>query len=495
MEKNEKYGVKKRLLSILTDADDAGGKRDRSYLIWCALLPFSLMLVVYALLRVFPFGDNSVLVLDLNSQYVGFYEALRAFVYGDGSLLYSFARSLGGEMMGIYAYYIASPLSYIVALFPREAMTEALLFIFLLKTGLCGLTFGYYVDTKKYARPIETVIFSSLYALCSFSVVMQNNSMWMDALFLLPLLTLGIERVIKHRRFVLYVLSLSLALLSNFYIGYMLCIYTLIYFFYYSFAYTRHSENNPLKEKKQYLRSLLRMGLYSAVAVGMSAVIVLSVMYSLSFGKNTFTDPDFTPYLQFNPIAFFSKLLPAVYDTVDPKGLPFIYCGTLTVVLVPLYFLNRRFARSERIASGALLSIFYLSMAINSLDMLWHGGQAPNWLNYRYGFILCFLLLVLASRALARLKDVSKRQLVSVGVVLLLLISLVYAMGYDFFPWWMALLAALFVVGCILLLLSILHYGNKMRPILTSLLCLLLLVEVTYSGCYQLKSFYSATIQ
>ena len=492
MEKNEKVSIKTRLLSVLGNAENTGGKRDRSYLVWCALIPFSLMLILYALLRVFPFGDNSVLVLDLNGQYVGFYEALRAFVYGDGSLLYSFARSLGGEMMGIYAYYIASPLSYIVALFPRKAMTEALLFIFLLKTGLCGLTFGYYLDTKKYARPLETVIFSSLYALCSFSVVMQNNSMWMDALFLLPLLTLGIERVIKYRRFWLYVFSLALALLSNFYIGYMLCIYTVLYFFFYSFAYTRSRENNPLREKGQYLRSLLRMAVYSAVAVGISAVIVLSVIYSLSFGKNTFTDPNFTPYLQFDPIAFFSKLLPGVYDTVDPEGLPFIYCGSLTVLLVPLYFLNRRFSRSERISSGVLLGVFYLSMAINSIDMLWHGGQAPNWLNYRYSFILCFLLLVLASRAFARLEDVTKRHILSVGVAVLALIALVYSMGYDFFPWWVASLAALFVVAGTLLLLAILRYGKEMRPFFTALLCLLLVGELVYSGGYQLKTFYKS---
>ena len=492
MEKNEKASVKTRLLSILGNAEDIGGKRDRSYLIWCALIPFSLMLVMYAILRVFPFGDNSVLVLDLNGQYVGFYEALRAFVYGDGSMLYSFARSLGGEMMGIYAYYIASPLSYIVALFPREAMTEALLFIFLLKTGLCGLTFGYYLDTKKYARPIETVIFSSLYALCSFSIVMQNNSMWMDCLFLLPLLTLGIERVIKYRRFVLYVFSLALALLSNFYIGYMLCIYTVIYFFYYSFAYTRNRENNPLREKGQYLRSLLRMGVYSAIAVGMAAVIVLSVVYSLSFGKNAFTDPNFTPYLQFNPISFFSKLLPGVYDTVDPDGLPFIYCGILTLLLVPLYFLNRRFAKAERISSGVLLGVFYFSMAINSIDMLWHGGQAPNWLNYRYSFILCFLLLVLASRAFARLQDATAKHILSVSVVILTLIALAYSMGYDFFPWWAALLAVVFLGASTLLLILILRHAKEMRPVFTALLCLLVTGELLYSGGYQLKTFYKS---
>ena len=158
-------------MNDLTQEVSAGGtsaavctekKRDRSYLIWTFLLPFSFMLLIYALDKVFPFGDNSVLLLDLNGQYVGFFEALRAFVYGEGSLLYSFARTLGGEMMGIYAYYLASPLSYIVALFPKAYITEALLLMFLLKTGLCGLTFGIYLHRTRFTAPRETVLFSTL---------------------------------------------------------------------------------------------------------------------------------------------------------------------------------------------------------------------------------------------------------------------------------------------------------------------------------------------
>ena len=81
------------------------------YLGFAFLIPVILMYLLYVAMEIHPFGNGSVLVLDLNAQYVYFYEALRAWIYGDGSLLYSFGRSLGGEFMGIYAYYIASPFS------------------------------------------------------------------------------------------------------------------------------------------------------------------------------------------------------------------------------------------------------------------------------------------------------------------------------------------------------------------------------------------------
>ena len=116
-----------------------------AYLGLAFLIPVVLNYLIYLAMNIHPFGDGSVLVLDLNGQYVYFYEALRNFVYGDTSLLYSFSRALGGDFMGIYAYYIASPFSYIVCLFPQAKILDALLVIFLLKTGLCGFTFSFYI--------------------------------------------------------------------------------------------------------------------------------------------------------------------------------------------------------------------------------------------------------------------------------------------------------------------------------------------------------------
>ena len=480
-----------RLLRRLFSGPDSeirpDGKRDVSYLIWCFLIPFSLMLLIYVLDGVYPFGDRSVLVLDLNAQYVGFYEALRAWIYGDGSLLYSFARSLGGEMMGIYAYYIASPLSYIVALFPDGYMTEALFFLFILKTGLCGLTFGYYLHKNRISGKCATLFFSVMYALSAFAVVMQHNSMWIDNLILLPLITLGLESLIKYRRFLLFTITLALALLSNFYIGFMTCVFVAVYFFFYLFTYTEQGYNNPLGERNHFLRALLRTGLYSVIAVGGAAIILLTAAYSLSFGKTSFSVPDYSFYLRFTPIEFFAKLLPGSYDTVEPQGLPFVYCGSLILLLVPLYFCNTRFSARQRIGTGILLLFFYLCFSINTLDILWHGGQAPNWLNYRYSFIFCFLLLLTAARALTRLQDLAPRTILSVALLLLLCVILAAGSGLYFFPWLSAGIAA-----AVILLLAFLLYALRKAPdlltkrALSCLLSAVVLCEAFLSGVYHL---------
>ena len=196
--------AKTKLLTPLAPRSDAKGylkslfRGERSYLGICFILPVIIMWIIYICMQVFPFGEESVLVLDLNGQYVYFFEELKNIIYGDGSLLYSFSRPLGGEFFGIFAYYLSSPFSFIVALFPASYMTEALLIMFLLKTGCCGLTFGVYIDATRKRNPVSTVLFSAMYALCGYAVVMQHNTMWIDNLILLPIIMLGIENLIKY---------------------------------------------------------------------------------------------------------------------------------------------------------------------------------------------------------------------------------------------------------------------------------------------------------
>ncbi len=409
-------------------------KKPYAYLSLSFLLPIAVMYLVYLVKGVHPFGDESVLVLDLNGQYVYFYEALRNAILGDKSLLYSFSRSLGGEFLGIYAYYVASPFSYLVCLFPQSRILEALLFVFLLKTGISGLTFGYYLHkTTRRTNQYTVWTFSVLYALSSYAIVHQHNSMWIDALMWLPLLSLLIEDLIKHKRYKLYIPLLALTLASNFYIGYMVCIYVVLYFFYYYLAHGKDGENNPTGEDSHFLRSFGRIAGASLLAVGISAVILLAAAYSLTFGKNTFSDPDWSFFLRYDLADLFVKLLPGTYDTVRPEGLPFIYCGTLTLLMLPFYYLCKKITVREKIFSTLLVAVFVMSFTINPVDLVWHGFAKPNWLNYRYSFMLCFVLLTMAYKAATELRHRSAKALLAVGAALSLLVMILQKFEYENF--------------------------------------------------------------
>lgn len=377
------------------------------YLLFAFLAPCLLMYAIYFAFGVYPFGDESVLVLDLNAQYVYFFGALRRALHGDTSLIYSFSRAMGGEFIGIFAYYLASPLSFIVALFPENMMLDALLVLFTTKCGLCGLTLAVYLDNHKIGTKMSRIIFGILYALCGYGVVYQHNTMWIDCMYLLPLVALGIEQLIAKRKYLLFTLSLAVAIFSSFYIGYMMCIFCFIYFFYAYFCVAK----NAVGEKKHFLRSLVRMGIFSLIAIGLAACILLPTYYSLGFGKTTFSNPTYGYEPRFDLLDLVGRLFVNAYDTVRPDGLPIIYCGMLTVILLPLFFIAKKVPMRQKVGTGILIGTFVLSFSIDAIDKFWHGMQAPNWLNYRYSFMLVFILIIAAAKAFAEVQRFSAAQL------------------------------------------------------------------------------------
>ena len=458
----------------------------RRHLLLCFFIPALALLFLYAVRGVFPFGEDSVLVLDLNGQYVYFFQGLRRAVLGGDGLVYTFSRTLSGEFMGIFAYYLASPFSWLVLLFPETHITEALLLMFVLKTGSCGLTFGYYLDKTRQRRPTETVIFSVMYALCTYAVVMQHNTMWIDNLILLPLVTLGIERVTREKRYKLLIVSLALAVLSNFYIGYMTCIYVVLYFFYDYFAHTPE-ERNPSGERNHFVRTSLRMLCAGLLAMAIAAIIILPAYTSLQFGKSTFSKTVYSFDPNFDFLDLVAKLFFGSYDTVRPAGLPMLFTGTLTLLLVPLYFFAPHVRTREKIASGLFVLAFVLSMTVPAADIVWHGFQKPNWLNYRYAFMLCFFLLILGYKALERLREIGYRTLVAVGAALVLVLFVLQK--YDLsnfgnFPGVWASLA--FVILYVLILRAVTMPDASVRRTGTLVLALAVTLEMLFSGAYDL---------
>ena len=400
------------------------------YLLFAALIPAVLFYIIYLCRGLYPFGDGTVLVLDLNGQYVSFYEGLHNILRGEADLLYSFSRNLGGEFLGIYDYYVASPFAMLLALFPERFMLEALLLLFMLKAALCGLFMGLYLHkrTEGELNRLVVVTFSVMYAMCSYCVVQQHNSMWIDAVLWLPMLVLGIESLIKYGKFRLYVFALAITIHSNFYIGYMAVIFTLVYCFYFYFAHNRNNENNPLGEKNHFIKSVARMAGWSLLAVGIAALAILSARYALSFGKDEFSNPNWEITQKFDLLEFFYKFLPFSYDTVRPVGLPFVYCGVLMLVTVPAFFCNKKFSMREKVAAALMILFFVGSFATSSIDLIWHGFQKPNWLNYRYSFMLCFFLLVLGYRAFNQILYTSRKTLLGIVAGLSLGILVLYNM-------------------------------------------------------------------
>ncbi len=365
------------------------------------LLPALILFVSYIFFDVYPFGERSVLSLDLNAQYVYYYDYMYDVFAGDESIFYSWSRNLSGEFAGIIGYYLASPFNLIVWLFPRKFITEGLMVMMLTKAGASGLACAFYLKRHRGFGDSTSLMFSVMWALCGFFVVQTMNPMWLDGLVALPLVIMGVESICDKRRFIMYVVSLVYIFVANFYIGYMVGIFSALYFLYYIVCGRSEKNDHPA----HVCISVIVYAASSVSAILMSMWMILPVYKSLSNGKLEFSDTVYEREFEdifienFDLADILIKLFPTSYDTVRMEGMPMIYVGTLALVFAVVYFITGKISARERISAGVLIGVMVLSMYIRPIDMLWHGAQMPNWLPYRYSFIVSFLLLMLGAEA------------------------------------------------------------------------------------------------
>lgn len=97
--------------------------------------------------------------------------------------------------------------------------------------------------------------------------------MWLDTFALLPLVMLGMVQLLQQNRFALYTLTLFLSIFANYYIGFFTCIFVLLSFFVYEIL--------CCKKASRFFADLLRMALFSALAIGMTAILELPALSAL----------------------------------------------------------------------------------------------------------------------------------------------------------------------------------------------------------------------
>ena len=386
-------------------AEKRGQKFKPLYYVVAFLVPFLLTFVSYICFDVYPFGERSVLTLDLNGQYIYYFEALRDAFWGDGSAFYSWSRNLSGGFMGIIGYYLASPFTLIVMILPRKMILESVMIMQMTKVGAAGLTFCIYAQKSKKLKPLQSLMFSTMYAMMAYVVIQLIDPMWIDGPVFLPLIILGVEYLIDDGRKLNYIIPTAIMFIANFYIGFMIAIFIAIYFIYYLFFGTKRK----FKNIEEYAKTIGIMGISTVVVLMCSIIMILPVYNALALGKFDFSVPDYSYRAMFNPIELVPCLLPNQYYSVNVDegtrfyGRPEIYCGVLTFVLIPLFFMNKKIKTNNKIGYGFVTFALLFSMYVKPVNMMWHGGQDPNWLPYRYSFLLSFILVSMAAEVFSNL--------------------------------------------------------------------------------------------
>ena len=354
-------------------------------------IPGLVMLWIYASLGYAPWGDKTVLMVDMSSQYVDFFCALK-----NGDLFFSWSKVLGSGYIGVFSYYVSSPLSFLTLLVPNEYMPVGLMFLAVLKIALAGLSFAVFAQRRFPDSGIAALVCAVCYALMSYNAAYSMCVMWLDGVIWLPLILLAIERILAGRGAGPYIAALTVCFLSTWYISYMIGIFCAMY------LCMRLISLMPAKGELGHILARFLGG--AACALGLTAWMWLPTLLTMLQGKLNGTNFSVTynSLLLCNPVLLVGQLLPGRYSGVDNNALPYVFCGTAVMVLALIHFSFWNPYGREKLAERAVLALLALSMILSPLDKVWHLFQRPNWFPYRYSFLLSFFLLYLAVQAMTK---------------------------------------------------------------------------------------------
>ena len=355
--------------------------------------------------NVYPFGNNNLLISDMVAQYQQYYYEIYDRLYSGREIVYSFNDGLGMPMYKNILNYMTNPTLLLYLIIPDHII--AIQLVIILNVILIGFSLIYYLKHKFKTDNKLLLIPALCFSLCGWVNAFHINLMWISALWMLPFITLGIEKLINEKKYKTYLFSLALSIIFNYYMGYMLCIFSAIYFFFYNLYKIK---DGSLKYKLNELsKNFILFLIVSILAVGLSCVVLYPlVMTSSSLGAKI--NPDFkTQFYAFSII----ELLAGNYTYCDltivgganTPNVPNIYVGLVSLFAITPFILNKKIDNKTKITYMLLLITFVVIMLVPLFDSIMNMLHIPNGFPYRYSYMYSFIMVIILTYYLLNIKE------------------------------------------------------------------------------------------
>lgn len=426
LEEKDVQAEEKRLRIEKTSRPAGGLLKPRDGYIAAFFVPVVIMIIIFAQRGIFPFGEESFLRTDMYHQYAPFFSEFRHKLAEGGSLLYSWDIGLGVNFAALYAYYLASPLNWLLILCPGKYVIEFMTAAIVLRIGLAGLSFTCYLRKRSGVPDFGACFFGIFYALSGYMAAYSWNIMWLDCIVLFPLILLGLEQLVREKKGLLYCISLALSILSNYYISIMICMFMVIYF---AVLMVLDWENF----KDGWGKCIGLFAGCSLLAGGLATAVLLPEIFALqSTASGEMSFPQ-TVESYFSIVDMLARHIGNVQVEIGLEHWPNIYCGTAVLMLFLLYLVCRNISLREKAVYCSLLLFFLTSFSVNVLNFIWHGFHYPNSLPARQSFIYIALMLTVCFQAYRNLDRFSDRSILAafLGAVSFVLLSQKFREGDE----------------------------------------------------------------
>ena len=360
--------------------------KTHKYLLLSFFLPLLILEGIAVAEKIQPFGSESFLIVDALHQYLPFFADYQEKLKHMDSMFYSFHAGLGYNFLGLWAYYLASPLNLVIAFVSKSMLTTVLSHLYIIKIALCCFTAAFYFRKRRGKDEISIVAFGMAYGLCSYMVGYSWNIMWMEVMILLPIILYGVDKLIKEHDGRLYCFALFLSLWCNFYMSYMTCLFLILWYLVYEH-----------KNIKEFFLNGFRFAGYSLLSAAMASVVLLPAY--LGIMQTSSAKLEFPKELWYGTFGnLFSRHLLGTTPltmAVDDSKIN-LYCGILTLLMAGFYLFVKEVRLIDKIRRLLLLAFLFFSFNMPVLGYIWHGFHDQYGIPNRFAFLYIFALIAMA---------------------------------------------------------------------------------------------------
>ena len=466
-----------------------------------------------------------------------------------GSFFLNTTAGLGEDYSGTIGFYLSDPTNLIALLFPRSMMLTMLHLLFALKLGLAGLFAYLYLchrrkrlaadsaamdiirkdaieklSMKAEARKqkklerlaasgkalkediviggkaapegllgkllsapgLTELSFAMIYALSQYLLGTGTNITYISAFMLLPLIIMGLERLIEDGRWGMFAITYSLSFFASFHGALMITVFLVFFFALYSF-----------RSLPNFLRSLKLFLLSAVLAVGTAAMVIIPAFGSSAADttlSTKFAEAYFSTGIYDNLKAFLAGTTPSA-SLMYGHNLD-LYCGIFTLFLILLFALNPHIRPAARVKDCILLVLLWSGTWLFTTNHIFNGFFYFDHFSIAFGFLLTFFAMRTAYTAFYHIGHSRPWHLHISGAVLTgaSILSMLLCGRYDSItPLTLSLWLILFYY-----ILTLLYRSRSMAGYLyKTLACLLLLGELAILFPQNMKALtkYSLSIE
>lgn len=403
---------------------------------FAAVLAAGLVCVLYACKGFFPFGDGSVMMIDLYSQYVPLLYRFYDVITGQKNLFLDLSVAGGANLYAETINEVLNPFNYVLFVFGRERIWQAVNVLLLLYLAGGAASASLFLQKLWPDRRGRNLTLSVCYSLSAYSAYQFQIIKWMIFPVLFPLFLLALRRLLREGKGGCYALLLAWQLALSIQLGFMTLLFTLFAsgLSFLPVREGRAADKTGGEERDalaQTLRqAICRLGLYTLGALLLSAPVLapeLNILFSSARAEENLS------YFHVMKQHGLTDLFERLFQIAHPVLLALFCCQWMR---------HRRAGRDAR-AKGVwvrhsgeqrfwlcLTGLLWGTVLLQPANLLWHLGSYVCF-PVRYGYMAQLSLIGLIGSLDGQEAGERRRLPAAFGVLLCCVAALICAFAWE----------------------------------------------------------------